>query len=192
MKTTEGHSLDDEDSAIYSDAEDVDHFFPMKEWPDKALKKKTARSQAPHSDETIKYLLQVHQIHVDILASMGVDACKEYRLSKVENVLSRPTAGTTKCSICCISYYNTQKLKNHIKNKHLKKSSHKCAVCGKYFRDLQSLKVIQRSIHKVVIFMNVSSITKNIQVEVNLISIKKPIRRGSLSVPIAPSHSSIL
>ena len=80
-------------------------------------------------------------IHVGILASMGVDACREYRLSKVENVLTRLTAGATKCSICGINCYNTQKLTNHIKGKHLKKSSHKFTVCSKYFGDSQSLKV---------------------------------------------------
>ena len=62
------------------------------------LKKKVVQSQPLQSDETIKSLLQVHHIHVDILASMRVDACREYRLSKVENVLVRLTAGETKCS----------------------------------------------------------------------------------------------
>ena len=78
---------------------------------------------------------------MDILASMGVDACREYRLSKVQNLLARFTTGTTQCYICGISCYNTQNLENHIKSKHLKKSSHKCTVCGKYFGDSQSLQV---------------------------------------------------
>ena len=56
-------------------------------------------------------------------------------------MLPRLTVGTSKCSICGISYYNTQKLENHIKSKHLKKSSHKCNTCGQYFGDSQSLKV---------------------------------------------------
>ena len=131
LKTVKGYSLDDENAAICSNAEDVNHFSPRREWPDKTLKKEVAQSQAPQSDETIKSLLQVHHINMDILASMGFDACREYRLPKVENMLARFTVGATKCSICCISCYNTQKLKNHIKSKHLKKSSHKCTVCGK-------------------------------------------------------------
>ena len=141
LKTAQGYSLDGEDAAIYSDAEGVDHFSPKREGSDKTLKKKAAQSQAPQSDETIKSLLQVNNIHVDILASIGVDVCREYRLFKVENMLSRLAAGTTKCSICGICCYNTQKLKNHIKSKHLKKSSHQCTVCSKYFGDSQSVKV---------------------------------------------------
>ena len=56
-KTVEGYSLDDEDAAIYSDAEDVDHSSPRREWPDRTLRNKVAQSQAPQSDETIKSLL---------------------------------------------------------------------------------------------------------------------------------------
>ena len=51
--------------------EDVSHLSPWKEWPGKTIKK-FAHSQAPQSDETIKFLLQVPHIHVDILASMGL------------------------------------------------------------------------------------------------------------------------
>ena len=57
LKTVEGYRVDDEDAAIYSDAEDVNHFSPRREWSDKILKKKVAQSQAPKSDETIKSLL---------------------------------------------------------------------------------------------------------------------------------------
>ena len=58
LKTVEGYSLDDEDVAIYSDAEDVHCFFPRWEWPDRTLKKKVAQSHVLQSDETIKSLLQ--------------------------------------------------------------------------------------------------------------------------------------
>ena len=47
LKTAEGYSLDDEDAAIYSDAEDVDRLSPRREWPDKTQEKKAAQSQAP-------------------------------------------------------------------------------------------------------------------------------------------------
>ena len=77
LKTMEGYSLDDEDAVIYSDAEDVNYFSPWREWSDKILKKKVAQSLAQQSDETSKSLLQVHHTHVDILVSMGVDACRE-------------------------------------------------------------------------------------------------------------------
>ena len=45
-------------------------FPPRRELPDRILEKKAAQLQTPPSDEIIKSLLQVHHIHVDILASM--------------------------------------------------------------------------------------------------------------------------
>ena len=53
LKTAEGYSLDDEDAAIYIDAEDVYHYPPRREWPDKTLKKKAAQTLEPQSYETI-------------------------------------------------------------------------------------------------------------------------------------------
>ena len=53
-------------------------------------------------------------------------------------------------------------------------------------------KFIERRMPKVVTLSNVSNVTRNIQAEINLMSTGKPIRRGGLSAPIAPSHSSIL
>ena len=53
LKTVESYNLDDEDGAIYSDTEDIDHFSSRSEWPDKTLKKMVAQSQAPQSDEPL-------------------------------------------------------------------------------------------------------------------------------------------
>ena len=148
LKTAEGYSLDDDNATIYSDAVDVCHFPPRREWPDKILKKKAAQELEPQSDETIKSLVQVLHIHVDILASMRDDAWRKYRLSKAANVLARLTSGTTKCSICDTSCYDTQKLKITFKSKPLKKNSYECTVCSKYFGDSQSLKAQRKKLAK--------------------------------------------
>ena len=51
-------------------------------------------------------------------------------------------------SFVALAAYNTQKLKNHIKCKALKKNSHKCTVCGKYFEDSQLLKIHRKKLAK--------------------------------------------
>ena len=61
-----------------------------------------------------------------------------------ENVLCRLTACTTKHSICGIGHYNTQKLKNHMKSKHMKMSSHQYTVCNRYSGESQSPKVYRK------------------------------------------------
>ena len=53
LKKAEGYSLDDEDAAIYSDAEDAIIFLLGGSGLTEPLKKKAAQSQAPQSDETI-------------------------------------------------------------------------------------------------------------------------------------------
>ena len=87
----EAYSLDEEDVAIYSDAEGVYHFSHRREWPDKTLKRKATQALEPQSDETINSLPQVHHIQVDILVSMGVDACREDRLSKAGSLQVQPS-----------------------------------------------------------------------------------------------------
>ena len=73
LKTVKGYSLDDEDAATYIVILGMSFIFLLGvRGPDKILKKNGAQSYAPQSDETIKSLLQVHHIDMDILASMGV------------------------------------------------------------------------------------------------------------------------
>ena len=56
-------------------------FPPRREWPDRILKKKAAHSQTPWSHEIIESLLQVHHIHVDILASLCWQGIPQAQLS---------------------------------------------------------------------------------------------------------------
>ena len=70
LKTVEVYSQDDEHAIHILMLRMLIIFPPRREWPDRILMKKAAQSQAPQSDEIIKSLLQVHHIHMDILASM--------------------------------------------------------------------------------------------------------------------------
>ena len=91
-------------------------------------------------DDVVQSLLKVHHLHGDILNAMGVDACKGYEESIVENVLDRVTEGVKKCAVCRCQGYNTQKLRNHVKIIHLGKTSHECSHCSKYFGGKHSRK----------------------------------------------------
>ena len=81
---------------------------------------------------------------MDILKSLGVDPIKHYQENQVETLLERVSAGDKKCSICKKSYYSTQKLKNHLRKRHLGKTSYQCEDCKRYYGDSQSLKVHRR------------------------------------------------
>ena len=63
--------------------------------------------QAPDQAEMIQSLIKVHCVHEEILKSLGVDPCKEYEQSRVENVLARILPGVKKCSLCTREFHNT-------------------------------------------------------------------------------------
>ena len=94
--------------------------------------------------EKIQKLLAVHHTYVDILKSLGVDPIKHYQENQVEALLERVSAGDKKCCICKKSYYSTQKLKNHLRKRHLGKTPYQCEDCKRYYGDSLSLKVHRR------------------------------------------------
>ena len=146
LEESENYNLEEEDPSIYTDEEDADRFCPRREWPDRALPKKSSVGPSPSSSalenkELTDYLLKAHHMHVDVLQQFGIDACEDYRASKAKNVLAKLSAeGAKKCTICGITVYDTQKLRKHIQLKHMGKTSHKCVRCGKYFSDSVTLK----------------------------------------------------
>ena len=143
LEESESYKLEEEDPNIYTDEEDADRFCPRREWPDRSLPKKfsSSSSSALDNKELTDSLLKTHHMHVDVLQQFGIDACEEYRANKAKNVLARLCVeGAKKCTICGKTVYNTQKLKKHIKLKHMGKTSYKCEKCGKYFSDSATLK----------------------------------------------------
>ena len=70
-----------------------------------------------------------------------MDACKDYEETRVENLLTKIVAGDRKCKLCDKSYYSTQKLKNHMRKRHLGKTPYQCGECQRYYGDSQSLRI---------------------------------------------------
>ena len=62
----------------------------------------------------------------------------------MENVLPRVLLGVKRCSLCNREFHNTQKLRNHMKERHLGKTRYECKVCNKFFGDSGSLKIHSR------------------------------------------------
>ena len=152
-----GYDLAKEDPGVYAN---MDMEVP-REWPDiplptfksqaeaavaAATRSKTQEEASPPAprSETVKELLEIHRSYVDVLFSMGVDPLKEYTERKAENILEAVKAGDIKCKVCSKSCSSTQKLKNHIRRRHVGKTPHFCGECNRYYGDSQSLKVHMR------------------------------------------------
>ena len=88
-----GYSLQDDDPAIFSDGDDFDKFVPEREWPDEALPSPPQPTLQPApqprsapdpqaltaSEDTVQNLLESHHLQADVLKSLGIDACAEYK-----------------------------------------------------------------------------------------------------------------
>ena len=72
---------------------------------------------------------------------MGVDPIKDYEEKQADTILGKVAPGDRKCKVCDKSCSSTQKLKNHIRRRHIGKTPYQCGVCQHYYGDSQSLKV---------------------------------------------------
>ena len=100
----------------------------------------------PPSDATVKELhdtlIAHHHSVVKLLENAGIkDVCSLYRGSRVDRLLMSMGPKEVHCQICKKDFSSKQHLKDHIKGKHLGKTSHYCSKCQKYFSDASSLKV---------------------------------------------------
>ena len=142
LTITKGYNLEADDANIYTDGEDMGSFYPRRQWADKnllATSSSVTSPQAADQAQMTQSLLKVHHVHVEILKSFRVDPCKEYEQSSVKNVLARVLHGVNKCSLCNREFHNTQKLRHHMKKKHLGKTSYECKVCNMFFADSGTL-----------------------------------------------------
>ena len=147
LTVTQGYSLEVDDPTIYKDGEDMDSFYPRREWADKNLSATSSSVTSPQvagQAEMIQSLLKVHHVHVEMLKSSGVDTCKEYEQSRVGNVLARVLLGVKKCNLCNREFHNIHKLGNYMKMRHLGKASYECKVCNRFFQDSGTLKIHSR------------------------------------------------
>ena len=146
---------DEEDGSVYSDGGDLDQFVPRREWPEKPLPEALEPSisspdQAPTNvsadrAQLIADLQAVHDATVKSLEAMGVNACDDYMLHKVDTVLAKAGPGDTKCQICKKELKSTQNLRAHIISKHMgTKSPYKCQQCEETCGSAYALKLHMR------------------------------------------------
>ena len=84
-------------------------------------------------------VLKIHLESFNMAKSLGLDACAELKASRMENILATLTTADLVCKYCKKKYSSVNHLKNHIKQKHLKKTAHFCAQCKKYFTEASTL-----------------------------------------------------
>ena len=148
-----GYNLQGDDPGIFLDGDDFDKFVPERKWPDEALPSppQPAPQSAPQpsspglqvptaSESTVQSLLKSHHLQADVLKSLGVDACTEYKKGKASYYLSQVRKGDVLCPLCNKRCSNSQKLKNHIRAKHQEVTSYQCTTCDKSFGDSFTLK----------------------------------------------------
>ena len=74
--------------------------------------------------------------------TMGINTCEVFLQNKVDIVLAKAGPGDTKCSICKQELTNTQSLRAHIINRHMKaKSPFKYQECEETFGSSYALKM---------------------------------------------------
>ena len=135
--------------------------MPEREWPDESLPSPPQPTPQPApkprsapdlqvltaSEATVQSLLNSHHLQADVLKSIGIDVCAEYKKGKAAYHLSKVRKGNVMCSFCERKCSNSQKFKNHIRARHQEVTSYQCASCGKSFGDSFTLKTHVQS-HK--------------------------------------------
>ena len=118
--------------------------------PDEPSTSASSEPSAPAVDPATLQLRQDlinwHFKVVQMCQKIGIpDVCQTYKEARLDNILKGLSGKDLKCKLCHKVYYNTQKLRNHIKGKNLKKADHYCAQWKKYYADSNSLKVHMQS-----------------------------------------------
>ena len=127
-----GYSFEREDQAIYL-SKDLLNFIPRHQWPEVQLPIPQAVPPAPPqssaSMELVRGLQGTHDSAVHLLHTQGIGPCKVFRKNRV---LANVKPKQTKCRFCDKVCKSTQRLKVHIRSKHLRNATFKCDVCDKW------------------------------------------------------------
>ena len=87
-------------------------------------------------------LIQWHFNVVEMCKKVGIkDVCQSYKSARLENIVSGLSSTELQCRLCKKSFSSHQRLRNHIKGRHLRKTAHYCTICKKYYSDSSSLKL---------------------------------------------------
>ena len=111
-------------------------------------------------EEQTKQLLEIHHSLTKLLQTMGVDPCKEYENSKLENILEKISSADLACRVCGKVYSSSSRMKNHFRKRHLGKTKHQCKICKKYYTDPGSLRVMKHPMTHQRILSHVESALK--------------------------------
>ena len=163
LESHAGYRLETEDPAFYSDGgeDDPDGWVCTHAWPHLPIPTRRRKPAPPagrstpdmpgelscnstHTQLKKDLLLQHHNL-VRMLAALGIDACKEYRLHNAQAVLSHVRQGNKTCSICQRVCSGTQALKVHIRGQHMEDSSLQCDECDYTAGDKHGLDLHQRT-----------------------------------------------
>ena len=136
--------LTKEDPQLYAN-EDLEGYFPSREWPDIPLPKAKPTKPVVVPDEIIEKAKSQHNVMVRWMKSVGVDLCREMEDQEGQHVLESVIAHQKDCSICGKSCHNTQRLRAHIRAQHMTKTPFQCSQCQKYLSDTNCLKQHERT-----------------------------------------------
>ena len=95
----------------------------------------------PATIQLNKDLIDWHFRIVQMCKRVGVaDVCATFKKSRLENYIDGLSKDDLSCKLCKKTFKVTQRLRDHIRLKHLKKTAHYCEPCDKYYSDAGSLK----------------------------------------------------
>ena len=142
-------TLAGEDPLVYLN-EDREGYNPARQWPQQPFptvpEPATPTDPVPEASPTIdlKQPLAMHHLLTDWCLSLGEDPCRLYQLQKVSHLLEAVQAKTTECPVCHDKLSNTQRLRAHIRAKHMEVTPHHCEPCNRYFGDAATLNLHKR------------------------------------------------
>ena len=144
LKKTKKYRFEDEDPSIYSDEEDLGTTIKMRRaFPKEDLHKREPVRKLTVDQERNKLIEQAldsHAFNVKLLATFGIDACKEYHMTLAQTMLEQVGPDDRSCRICHKELKTSHTLRSHIKSMHIKKTKHKCEICGKCYAEASGLK----------------------------------------------------
>ena len=143
LKKSATFDLSKEDPQLYAN-EDLSGFNPDREWKDIPLPVAPPSKPVSVPDEVIEKAKSQHDILVRWMKSLGVDLCHEMEEVDSQHTLEA-VANQKQCEICQKVCHNTQRLRAHIRAKHMATTPFQCSKCHKYFSDNSVLKLHLRT-----------------------------------------------
>ena len=144
LEKTKKYKFEDEDPTIYSDEEDYSEVPKLRcAFPKEDLHKRETVPKLTVDEERNKLIekaLDAHAFNVKLLATFGIDACKEYHMTLAQTILEQVRKDDRVCRICHKGLKSSHTLRSHIKTTHIKKTKHQCEICGRYYAEASGLK----------------------------------------------------